>query len=651
MNGYLLTNSCRSLSVIYSFCLGESKMRREMQVLSILVLVITLTMGGIAGGQTELPKPGATGNLNVAEAGNWTNGLPSVDNVGTITLSAQVDAFTPVWGTWRDNKTIIIESSDGHGVLKFSKVDSAEVGQFETQIRNEVDITLNSGTWEPYGDRQGLKLTGATSIVTVNGGLLDCGTDGGGKNDIQFRENGAQLIQNGGVVKCQLIDTLTNKPDHLYILNGGLLEIGPGGINNNVVRIDFSADSTGIITINTGTDYRATLLERVANGVISVGGVTQNNLGQFDVLTYSPSTGITTLQLNGPKDPLQASNPTPENGATNTPLEVTLSWTAGQDAAEHIVYMGSNWDDVNDAVGGVPQADTTMGPLSVEYGTTTYWRVDELQADGAVTKGKVWFFAPPVNVVIEDVEGYDDTEPNRIWTVWKDGYNVPENGSELGYAAWAATGDPNHESHVETIIAVDNQSTPFFYSNDTAAFSEVSASLVDLNAEQNWSAGGLKVMSLMYHADASNEVPDLAPDPLYVTLSDGVNPPVTLVNSDPNATVGQGWNTWHIILDEVFVTANTARIEELDDVMSVVPTGALDLTRVTEIAIGVGVPGGVPSGNKGLMFLDNIILNPSRLLPGLAPTALQGDLNGDGVIDAKDLAILEGNLGFTGLFP
>lgn len=624
-------------------------MKRKLQVLSILVLAIMIV--GVASAQTELPKPGVTGNINVAEAGNWTNGLPSVDNVGTITLSAQVDAFYPVWNTWRDNKTIIIESSDGHGVLKFSKVNSAEVGQFETQIRNNVDITLNSGTWEPYGDRAGLRLTGKTSKVTVNGGILDVASASTGGADIDFRENGTRFIQNGGVVKCKKLSSLTNKPDNLYTLNGGTLEIGVNGIANNVVRIDFSPDSTGIITINTGTDYRKTLLERVGNGVFSVGGVTQNNLGRFDVLSYDPATGITTLQLNGPKDPLQASNPTPENGAANTPLEVILSWTVGQDAVEHIVYMGSNWDDVNDAVGGIPQANTTLGPLSVEYGTTTFWRVDELQADGAVTKGKVWFFAPPVNVVIEDVEGYDDTEPNRIWTVWKDGFEVSGNGSELGYASWAATGDPNHDSHVETIIAIDNQSAPFFYSNDTAASSEVSASLVDLNAEQNWSAGGIKVMSLMYHADASNKVPDLAPDPLYVTLSDGVNLPVTLVNTDPNATVGQGWNTWHIILDEAFVTGNTARIEELDDVMSVVPTGALDLTRVTEIAIGVGTPGGVPSGNKGLMFLDSIILNPSRFIEGLRPTTLQGDLNGDGVVDEKDLEILQGNLGLTGLWP
>ncbi|MCK4719875.1 hypothetical protein KAU08_04410 [bacterium] len=52
------------------------------------------------------------------------------------------------------------------------------------------------------------------------------------------------------------------------------------------------------------------------------------------------------------------------------------------------------------------------------------------------------------------------------------------------------------------------------------------------------------------------------------------------------------------------------------------------------------------------MFTKRIgILNPNRFLEGLRPKTWQGDLNGDGVIDARDIAILEGNLGFTGLFP
>jgi len=124
-----------------------------------------------------------------------------------------------------------------------------------------------------------------------------------------------------------------------------------------------------------------------------------------------------------------------------------------------------------------------------------------------------------------------------------------------------------------------------------------------------------------------------------------------LVNPDPNATVGQGWNVWHVILDEAYITDNTARIAELGDVMSVIPTGALDLTNITRIAVGVGTPGGTPSGNHGLMFLDDFILYPVRLLEGLRPTTAQGDLNGDGVVDEKDLAILQANLGLTARWP
>jgi len=465
----VVTDSGRSLSVISLFWSGESKMKGKLQVLSILVLAIIAGTAGVAGAQTALPIPGVTGNINVAEAGNWTNGLPTPINVGTITLSAQVDAYYPVWNTWRDDKTIIIESSDGFGVLKFTKGDGVTIGQYETQIRDNVDITLNSGTWEPFGDRAGLRLTGATSKVTVNGGILDAASALTGAADIMFREDGARFIQNGGVVKCKVLDTLTNKPDNLYTLNGGTLEIGSGGIKNSVVRIDFSADSTGILTINTGTDYRETLLERVANGVFSIGGMTQDSLGRFDVLTYDPATGVTTLQLNGPKNLLQASNPIPENGATNAPLEVTLIWTAGRDAVEHIVYIGSSWDDVNDASGGTPQAATNFGPLSVNYATTTFWRVDEVQADGTVTKGNVWFFATPPYIIIDDVEGYDDSEPNRIWNVWEDGWKDQTNGSTIGYAAWSID-DPNFPAHhVETLIKRGNQSAPFYFDNVTAA--------------------------------------------------------------------------------------------------------------------------------------------------------------------------------------
>jgi hypothetical protein len=57
----------------------------------------------------------------------------------------------------------------------------------------------------------------------------------------------------------------------------------------------------------------------------------------------------------------------------------------------HTVYFGDNFDDVNNAVVGLPQAETTYSPGTLELEKTYYWRVDEFS--GADTfKGDVWSF-------------------------------------------------------------------------------------------------------------------------------------------------------------------------------------------------------------------------------------------------------------------
>jgi len=606
-------------------------MRHKIQVLSILVLGMMIGMAGVAGAQTALPKPGVTGNINVAEEGNWTNGLPSVDKVGTITLSAEVDAYYPAWGTWRDNKSIIIESSDGFGKLKFTKADGVTIGQYETQFRNEIDVVLNGGTWEPYGDRAGIRLTGETTKVTVNGGLLDCADE-----EIEFRNDGATFIQNGGVVRCQKLDSTGTYPNILYAFNGGNLEIGSGGIANNNVRIDFGANNDGALLINTGSDYRETLLTHVAEGVFSVAGETVSNFGRFYKVEFDAATGITTLQLNGPENPAEAKNASPENGATNTLLEVTLSWTPGQGAVQHDVYFGNNYDDVNDAdpsaVKGRQDA-TTYGPLTLELSKTYYWRVDEVTADGTVTKGQVWFFSPPKALVVDDIESYNDldtTDPesNRIFETWIDGYGKDENGSTVGYP------DPNwvaDEHFVETkIVHGGEQSMPFFYDNSgLAKYSEAVANIADLKSGSDWTVGGAKVLDLWYNGDASN-----AAEPMYVALSDGTNTAV-VVNSDPNAVLNDGWAVWRIILQD-FVAANNN----------------LNLANISQIAIGFGDrDSATPGGGSGLVLFDDIAVYGTRCLDEFRPTLAEGNLNGDCIIDQKDIDILMENWLKSGLWP
>jgi N-acetylneuraminic acid mutarotase len=92
--------------------------------------------------------------------------------------------------------------------------------------------------------------------------------------------------------------------------------------------------------------------------------------------------------------PKIAYNPVPSDGAEFVDLDVELSWMAGLDAALHTVYFGDNFDDVNNATGGLQQGKTTYTPGLLELAKTYYWRVDEFGVGrGAETHtGDVWSF-------------------------------------------------------------------------------------------------------------------------------------------------------------------------------------------------------------------------------------------------------------------
>ncbi|GEM_PF-3057488 len=95
-----------------------------------------------------------------------------------------------------------------------------------------------------------------------------------------------------------------------------------------------------------------------------------------------------------------ASNPIPPDGALIMELTPTLTWTPGDNANAHDVYLGS------DRV-AVTEADTTdpagiyrgrqdsvanhYSPCCLEPGVTYYWRIDEVNAAN-IQRGKVWSF-------------------------------------------------------------------------------------------------------------------------------------------------------------------------------------------------------------------------------------------------------------------
>jgi len=89
--------------------------------------------------------------------------------------------------------------------------------------------------------------------------------------------------------------------------------------------------------------------------------------------------------------PKTAYFPDPADSGESVDVDVTLSWTPGFGAKLHTVYFGENFDDVNNAAGGLPQGAETYSPDTLKMAKTYYWRVDEF--DIAEThKGNVWSF-------------------------------------------------------------------------------------------------------------------------------------------------------------------------------------------------------------------------------------------------------------------
>ncbi len=83
--------------------------------------------------------------------------------------------------------------------------------------------------------------------------------------------------------------------------------------------------------------------------------------------------------------------PDPADGAELVEPDVELSWTGGFGSRLHTVYFGEDFDDVNNAIVGLPQAATTYTPGPLKLSKTYYWRVDEF--DGIATyKGNIWSF-------------------------------------------------------------------------------------------------------------------------------------------------------------------------------------------------------------------------------------------------------------------
>jgi hypothetical protein len=146
--------------------------------------------------------------------------------------------------------------------------------------------------------------------------------------------------------------------------------------------------------------------------------------------------------------PKTAYNSKPADGAELVALDVKLSWTAGFGAKLHYVYFGDNFDDVNNAAGGLPQGTATYNPGPLKLAKIYYWRVDEFDVF-ATYKGQVWSFTTQGAVLsLKPSNGAVDVKQTQILT-WSPGDNAASHevyfGTDKEVVRSANTSSPEYK--------------------------------------------------------------------------------------------------------------------------------------------------------------------------------------------------------------
>jgi hypothetical protein len=452
-----------------------------------------MTGADLATGGAKNPSP-SDGQTDVPQdtSASWTAGPYAVTHdVYLGKTLADVNSAS------RSKPTGVL-ASQGQTATSYTPAGVLDFGQTYywrvDEVNKAPDNTIFKGsvwafTVEPYA----YPITGVTA--TASSAQASMGPektiDGSGMTGDLHGTDGTTMWLSTGA-QPNWIQYQFDKAYKLYDLkvwnSNGLIEsfIGFGAKD---VTVEYSVDGVTWTTLAGVPPFAqgTALPTYTANTTVTFGGVTakyvkltiNKNWG-----TVATQTGLSEVRFS--YVPVQARVPQPAAGATGVSTSTALSWRPGRDAASHKVYLGT---DPNAVANGTAPAKTvtahTFDAGSLTYGTTYYWKVDEVGA-AATNPGQVWSFTTQEFAVVDDFEGYNDTD-NRIYDTWIDGW-TNSTGSTVGYLQ-----APFAE---RTIIHGGTQSMPMAYSN--AAKPYYSETTRQFSDTQDWTLNGATSLGLWF---------------------------------------------------------------------------------------------------------------------------------------------------------
>jgi hypothetical protein len=362
-------------------------------------------------------------NVNNAADIVWTGA--GADNLwsnpanweGNKVPTAGDDAMPEVPGAAAPNGPLIQDGID------------AECAVLWNEVAGEPTMTMTGGTltisgwgiW--WGDGPGCNAT-----FNMSGGTVSL-TGSPGIHEFAWGGASGTWIMTGGTVNAKGVKLTTSSGvKGELLLHGGTYNIGTarGGLNME--------EGNGLIDITEGTlilegDERAKINDLIAAGKITAYG----GAGQFamDYDGRNPgSTTVTAIEAG------KAYNPDPADGSIYEDTWASLSWSPADAVASHDIYFGEDSDEVNNGAGDTfrgNQGDTfyIVGfpgypyPDGLVPGTTYYWRVDEVEADGTISNGNVWSFRVPPKTAFnpDPADGAEFVDPDAELS-WAAGFGA-----------------------------------------------------------------------------------------------------------------------------------------------------------------------------------------------------------------------------------
>ncbi len=460
--------------------------------------------------------------------------------------------------------------------------------------------TLNNG--EPYDLYPVPYATGVDPTVTLSWKPGDYVGTGGDPCSQQGNGHHVFIFEGSGEVGWNLMYPVGTQFGHI---------VGAQDAN----FLDISADHPDG-SLKLGTEYAWTVIE--ANDANGVPDNTNQNISWWK----APLHYFRTL------DP-EAYAPVPADGSTlgikvgvPIPLSTLLEWQPGyyvSDVNGHVVYFGTDFNDVNEANTLDPEyiitrTEPNYTATDLEFGKEYFWRVDEVNTAGpdpCIWPGDTWSFTVGEYRVIDDFDYASWDDMNDFWQINKADYDIDcspyGGGAGLALAGGAMAYTYNNNNMA---LGLD------YFSEVRYVFPAEANNLTEGDAETT-----LRALSLDHVGNADNAT-DPNYDRMYVGLESSDGSMAIVSNPDAIAQENPSGN-WNIDLDE-FIDAG------------------VDVNDVAYLYLGFGIRCNYdypPEGGEGVVTFDNIRVYPQRCVgqPGYRQL---GDLNGDCTVDIGDVKLL-----------